>query len=78
MLVFYQHPLAYLLGVEGIALLRAFAGDYDRDFTEARLSEVRMLLDSAGQLGAGTWTRPITAWRVIVSGPERMTSRETG
>ena len=61
MLVFYQHPLAYLLGVEGIALLRAFAGDYDRDFTEARLSEVRMLLDSAGQLGAGTWTRPITA-----------------
>lgn len=24
--VVYQHPLAYLLGLEGIALLRAFAG----------------------------------------------------
>jgi ubiquinone/menaquinone biosynthesis C-methylase UbiE len=60
-LVFYQHPLAYLLGMEGTALLRAFAGDSGRDFTEARLSEVRTLLDSAGQLGAGTWTRPVTA-----------------
>jgi hypothetical protein len=28
--VIYQHPLAYLLGLEGIALLRAFAGEYDR------------------------------------------------
>src|SRR5439155_9106079 len=28
----YQHPLAYLLGLEGIALLHAFAGEYDRDF----------------------------------------------
>lgn len=56
----YQHPLAYLLGVEGIALLRAFAGKHDRDFTEARLSEVRALLDSADQLGEGAWTRPIT------------------
>ncbi|MBA3310028.1 MAG: SAM-dependent methyltransferase, partial [Nocardioidaceae bacterium] len=37
----FQHPLAYLLGLEGIALLRAFAGDYDRDFTESRLAEVR-------------------------------------
>ena len=35
----YQHPLAYLLGVEGAALLRAFAGHHDRDFTEARLAE---------------------------------------
>ena len=25
----YQHPLAYLLGIEGLALLRAWAGDYD-------------------------------------------------
>ena len=32
-----QHPLAYLLGLEGVALLRAFAGGYDRDFTHARL-----------------------------------------
>jgi hypothetical protein len=27
--VIYQHPLAYLLGVQGLALLRAWAGDHD-------------------------------------------------
>lgn len=57
----YQHPLAYLLGVEGVALLRAFAGNYDRDFTEARLAEIRALLRSADQFGDGADTRPITA-----------------
>ena len=41
----YQHPLAYLLGLEGIALLRAWAGDFDQDFVVARLAEVRQLLD---------------------------------
>jgi hypothetical protein len=41
----YQHPLAYLLRLEGIALLRAWAGDYDKDFVRARLAEVRRLLD---------------------------------
>jgi SAM-dependent methyltransferase len=43
--VIYQHPLAYLLGVEGLALLRAWAGDYDEAFVRARLAEVRRLLD---------------------------------
>src|SRR5215472_4079310 len=42
----YQHPLAYLLGLEGIALLHAWAGEYDREFIEARLAEVRRLLDN--------------------------------
>ena len=42
----YQHPLAYLLGLEGIALLRAWAGEYDKAFVEARPSEVRQLLDN--------------------------------
>jgi SAM-dependent methyltransferase len=55
----YQHPLAYLLGLEGVALLHAFAGEYDRDFTEARLAEVRALLESADQLGSGAAIRPI-------------------
>ena len=41
----YQHPLAYLLGVEGQALLRGWAGDYDEDFVKARLAEVRRLID---------------------------------
>jgi SAM-dependent methyltransferase len=55
----YQHPLAYLLGLEGIALLHAFAGEYDRDFTTARLAEVRALLDSVEDLGDGTTVHPI-------------------
>jgi SAM-dependent methyltransferase len=43
--VIYQDPLAYLLGLEGVALLDAWAGDYGREFTEARLAEIRRLLD---------------------------------
>lgn len=56
----YQHPLAYLLGLEGIALLRAFSGEYHREFTLARLHEIRELLDSAGELGDGVEADPIT------------------
>ncbi|WP_033290080.1 class I SAM-dependent methyltransferase [Amycolatopsis jejuensis] len=40
----YEHPLAYLLGVEGSALLRAFTGEHDREFVDARLAEIRALL----------------------------------
>jgi ubiquinone/menaquinone biosynthesis C-methylase UbiE len=57
--VIYQHPLAYLLGLEGIALLRAFAGEYDRNFTTARLDEIRGLLDAAQDFGDGTAVPPI-------------------
>jgi SAM-dependent methyltransferase len=46
-----QHPLAYLLGMEGLALLRAWAGDFDRSFVLARLAEVRRLIDSEALLG---------------------------
>jgi hypothetical protein len=45
--------LAYLLGLEGIALLRAFAGQYDREFTLASIREIRALLDAADELGDG-------------------------
>src|SRR5438034_7879515 len=58
--VIYQHPLAYLLGLEGIALVRAFSGVYDRDFTIARLREIRALLNSVDELGDGVEARPIT------------------
>jgi SAM-dependent methyltransferase len=53
--VTYQHPLAWLLGLEGLALLRAHAGDgYDADFARARIAEIRKLLDQAGPvLGEG-------------------------
>jgi hypothetical protein len=26
--VIYEHPLAYLLGLEGVALMRGFIGEY--------------------------------------------------
>jgi ubiquinone/menaquinone biosynthesis C-methylase UbiE len=42
--VIYQHPLAYLIGLEGVALLRAWGGDFDEAFVRARLDEVRHLL----------------------------------
>ncbi|NUR78786.1 MAG: class I SAM-dependent methyltransferase [Thermoleophilia bacterium] len=56
----YQHPLAYLIGLEGIALLRAFSGAYDREFTLARLHEIRELLESPNALGTGIEARPIS------------------
>jgi ubiquinone/menaquinone biosynthesis C-methylase UbiE len=56
----FQHPLAYLLGLEGIALLRAFAGHYDREFTLARLEEIRALLESPDAFGAGVRATPIS------------------
>ena len=49
----YQDPLAYLLGLEGIALLDAWAGDHDREFTETRLAEIRRLLDDEKLRGQG-------------------------
>ncbi len=55
----HQHPLAYLLGLEGVALLRAFAGEYDEAFTLARLAETRRLLDLVDQLGPGVSAAPI-------------------
>jgi hypothetical protein len=35
--VIYEHPLAYLLGLEGVALMRGFIGEYGRDFVVARI-----------------------------------------
>jgi ubiquinone/menaquinone biosynthesis C-methylase UbiE len=58
--VIYQHPLAYLLGLEGVALLRAFSGAYDREFTLARFDEIRELLESPDAFGTGVEARPIS------------------
>lgn len=58
--VIYQHPLAYLLGLEGVALLRAFSGAYDREFTLARFDEIRELLKSPEAFGTGIEARPIS------------------
>lgn len=57
--IIHQNPLAYLLGLEGVALMRAFAGEYDRAFTDARIAEVRELLDRAADLGAGVDVAPL-------------------
>lgn len=57
--VIHQHPLAYLLGLEGVALMRAFAGEHDRAFTEARIREVRALLEHAADLGPGVDVPPL-------------------
>ena len=58
--VIYQHPLAYLLGLEGVALLRAFSGAHDREFTLARFAEIRELLESPDVFGTGVEARPIS------------------
>jgi SAM-dependent methyltransferase len=55
----YQHPLAYLLGMEGVALLRAFGGEHDRAYAEARIAEIRRLLAAPELTGPG-----VTAHRV--------------
>ncbi|GIH16601.1 class I SAM-dependent methyltransferase [Rugosimonospora africana] len=47
----YQHPLAYLLGIEGLALLHAWSGEYDEEFTQRRLAEVRDLLANPALTG---------------------------
>jgi SAM-dependent methyltransferase len=45
--VTYLSPLAYLLGIEGAALLRGIReGTADREFVDARIAEIRSLLDS--------------------------------
>jgi SAM-dependent methyltransferase len=51
--VVFQDPLAYLLGVEGVALLKAFSGDFDQDFVDARIAEVHRLLDTPALKGIG-------------------------
>lgn len=56
----YQHPLAYLIGLEGVSLMKAFAGEFDRSFTEARLAEVRALLDAGEVLGNGVEVPPMS------------------
>lgn len=57
----YQHPLAYLLGLEGMALFRAFSGEYDRAFTQARLAEIRKFLDDAEKFGHGAEIPPLSS-----------------
>ncbi|RIQ11365.1 class I SAM-dependent DNA methyltransferase [Jiangella rhizosphaerae] len=63
----HQHPLAYLIGLEGVALLRAFAGEHDEEFVAARLAEVRSLLDRADELGPGGSAAELTSAEAYAS-----------
>ena len=78
----YQHPLAYLLGLQGVALLRAYNGEYGREFTEARIAEIRAMLDCASEFGDGATVRPITAtegydvWAGYYDGPNDLIGLE--
>ena len=78
----YQHPLAYLLGLQGVALLRAYNGEYDREFTEARIAEIRAMLDCASEFGDGATVRPIMAtegydvWAEYYDGPNDLIDLE--
>lgn len=50
----YLSPLAYLLGIQGAALLRGMReGSADEQFVEARLAEIRTLLDTPELVEAG-------------------------
>lgn len=51
--VLYERALAYLVGLEGVVLPCAFTGEFDRQFVEARLAEVRELLDDESLNGQG-------------------------
>jgi hypothetical protein len=57
----YQHPLAYLIGVEGVALLRCFAGEHEVATTARRLAEVAHLLTVGAALGPPASTGPVDA-----------------
>jgi SAM-dependent methyltransferase len=57
----HQRALAYLLGMEGMALLRAFGGEHGADFTEARIAEIRRLLDEPALRGGGVTAARVSA-----------------
>jgi len=56
---YYQHPLHYLLGMEGLALLRAYGGEHGPEFGAARIAEIRRLLDAPELSGDGVTAEPI-------------------
>jgi SAM-dependent methyltransferase len=52
--------VAYLLGVEGFALLRAFTGEFDRAFVAERIAEVRAVLSDPTAVGEAVEVAPLT------------------
>jgi SAM-dependent methyltransferase len=65
--VSYEDPRAYLLGLEGVALLRAFTGEFGRDFVEARIAEIRRVLADEALADAAVEVDrvdPVTGYRL--------------
>lgn len=58
----YEQPLSYVLGMEGLALLRAFGGEHGREFVEAGIREIRALLDDPA-LAEGVTSTPVSTRR---------------
>jgi SAM-dependent methyltransferase len=80
----YQHPLAYLLGLEGVALMRAMAGEHEEAFVSARIAEVRELLAEPSHWGEGVTLSPLTAaeaydaWAPSYDEPNSLSEYEQG
>ena len=75
----YQHPLAYLLGLEGLALLHGWAGDRGEEFTRARLDEIRRLVADPElsahpgvEVSRGGLDDGYTRWAPRYDGPNRL------
>ena len=57
----HRHSMAFLLGLDGAALLRAFAGDGgDEEFVNARYDEIRTILAHAADFGTGDEAAEVT------------------
>jgi len=71
----YENPLAYLVGLEGLALLRSFTGEHGREFVEARLAELRKLLDDEALAAAAVHVARVSTvegyaiWAQTYDGP---------
>jgi ubiquinone/menaquinone biosynthesis C-methylase UbiE len=84
--VTYLSPLGYLLGLEGVTLLRGIReGTADQEFVEARIAEMRTLLDTPALAraegvtavpGAISTAEVYASWAPHYDGPNSMIDRE--
>lgn len=82
----YLSPLAYLIGLEGVALLRGMReGTGDQDFVEARIAEIRAMLENPALREAGgidsepggiSTDELYSAWAASYDGPNSMIDSE--
>ena len=56
----YLDPRAYLLGLQGLALMRAYAGEYDADLTADRIEAIRRLVAEPSPFPAPVTIQPMS------------------